>query len=133
MKIWVDADACPVVIKEILFRAAERTQMQLTLVANQALQIPRSAGPFDLVTPSSIAAAADRGVQVHVWTINDPVQMSVMISRGADGLITDEPALARQVLELREDLSPLARLVIWMAGETGLLQGLEEASPEGDA
>ena len=42
MKIWVDADACPVVIKEILFRAAERTAVQLTLVANQRMQLPRS-------------------------------------------------------------------------------------------
>jgi hypothetical protein len=42
MKIWVDADACPVVIKEILFRAADRTQVSLTLVANQAVRIPRS-------------------------------------------------------------------------------------------
>lgn len=42
MKIWVDADACPVVIKDILFRAAERTKIQLTLVANQALSIPSS-------------------------------------------------------------------------------------------
>ncbi len=43
MKIWVDADACPVVIKEILFRAANRTKIQVTLVANQAIRIPRSA------------------------------------------------------------------------------------------
>lgn len=42
MKIWVDADACPVVIKDILFRAAERTGAELTLVANQALRIPAS-------------------------------------------------------------------------------------------
>jgi hypothetical protein len=42
MKIWVDADACPVVIKEILFRAAERTGVQLTLVANHPLQVPPS-------------------------------------------------------------------------------------------
>ena len=40
MKIWVDADACPVAIKEILFRAAERTGIELTLVANQALRKP---------------------------------------------------------------------------------------------
>jgi len=40
MKIWVDADACPVVIKEILFRAAERTGVELTLVANQAIRKP---------------------------------------------------------------------------------------------
>lgn len=44
MKIWVDADACPVVIKEILFKAAERTRLQLTLVANQPISVPRS--PF---------------------------------------------------------------------------------------
>ena len=42
MKIWVDADACPVVIKDILFRAAERTGVQLTLVANRPLRIPSS-------------------------------------------------------------------------------------------
>lgn len=42
MKIWVDADACPVVIKEILFRAAERTQTRVTLVANQYIPAPRS-------------------------------------------------------------------------------------------
>ena len=42
MKIWVDADACPVVIKEILFRAAERTQTEITLVANQSITVPRS-------------------------------------------------------------------------------------------
>jgi len=42
MKIWVDADACPVVIKEILFRAAERTQTPTILVANHAMRIPPS-------------------------------------------------------------------------------------------
>ena len=40
MKIWVDADACPVVIKDILFKAAERTGVQLTLVANRPMRIP---------------------------------------------------------------------------------------------
>jgi uncharacterized protein YaiI (UPF0178 family) len=39
--IWVDADACPGVIKDILFRAAKRTGVAVTLIANQALQIPR--------------------------------------------------------------------------------------------
>lgn len=42
MQIWVDADACPKVIKEVLFKAAERAEITLTLVANQALNIPRS-------------------------------------------------------------------------------------------
>jgi len=42
MDIWVDADACPVAIKKILYRAAERTATQVTLVANQPLRIPKS-------------------------------------------------------------------------------------------
>ena len=41
-RIWVDADACPVAIKEILFRAAQRTQVHVTLVANHALRTPPS-------------------------------------------------------------------------------------------
>ncbi|WP_028021965.1 YaiI/YqxD family protein [Enterovibrio calviensis] len=41
-KIWVDADACPTVIKEVLYRAAERTQTELVLVANQSLRTPPS-------------------------------------------------------------------------------------------
>lgn len=42
MKIYVDADACPVVIKDILFRAAERKQIQTVLVANQLIRVPPS-------------------------------------------------------------------------------------------
>ncbi len=42
MHIWVDADACPVVIKEILFRAAQRTGTEITLVANQYISRPSS-------------------------------------------------------------------------------------------
>lgn len=42
MKIWVDADACPVVIRDILFRAAKRTRTMMTFVANQPVQVPAS-------------------------------------------------------------------------------------------
>ncbi|MCF7969761.1 MAG: YaiI/YqxD family protein [Methylococcaceae bacterium] len=42
MKIWVDADACPVVIKDILYRAAERTGVLITFVANQFIRTPPS-------------------------------------------------------------------------------------------
>jgi glycerophosphoryl diester phosphodiesterase len=72
-------------------------------------------------------------MKVYVWTINDPVQMSVMMSRGIDGIITDEPALARQVMELRRQLSPFGRLVVWIAGEAGLLPGIDKFSTEEDA
>ena len=42
MKMWIDGDACPVVIKEILYRAAHRREIPLTLVANQPIQVPQS-------------------------------------------------------------------------------------------
>ncbi len=42
MKIWVDADACPKVIKEIIFRAANRKQIETTLVANHFIPVPNS-------------------------------------------------------------------------------------------
>ena len=42
MKIWVDADACPVVIKDILFKAADRVGILVTLIANKSMQIPSS-------------------------------------------------------------------------------------------
>lgn len=57
MKIWIDADACPVVIKEILFRAAERTQTELGLVANQAIQTPPSKFISTIQVPSGFDVA----------------------------------------------------------------------------
>jgi hypothetical protein len=42
LQIWVDADACPGVVKEILFRAADRSRVQMTLVANQPMRVPPS-------------------------------------------------------------------------------------------
>lgn len=67
-RIWVDADACPVPIKEILFRAADRAQVHVTLVANQMLRTPPSrwvraiqvAGGFD-VADDAIVERADAG------------------------------------------------------------------------
>jgi len=55
MQIWVDADACPNVIKEILFRAAERREIPLILVANQSLNIP----PSRFITSIRVAAGFD--------------------------------------------------------------------------
>jgi len=88
MQIWIDADACPVDIKELLFRAAKKRQVLVTLVANQSMYLPKSefiqmvlapqgmnmadrkivelATPGDLVITSDIPLAADlvtKGVQ----------------------------------------------------------------------
>ena len=55
MHIWVDADACPKVIKEILYRAVKRLQIPMTLVANKSLYIPKS----KLINMLTVAAGAD--------------------------------------------------------------------------
>ncbi|MCK6390410.1 MAG: YaiI/YqxD family protein [Azonexus sp.] len=60
MKIWVDADACPVVIKDILFRAANRVQVELTLVANQMLRVPPSPWIKAIQVPSGFDVADAR-------------------------------------------------------------------------
>ena len=65
MHIWVDADACPKVIKEILYRAAERAQVPLTLVANQPLTTP----PSRLIKKVQVAPGfdvADNHIVQHV-------------------------------------------------------------------
>lgn len=69
MTIWVDADACPVPIKQMLFRAADRVGVDVVLVANHALAVPRSrrvsfmqvAPGFD-VADNAIVEAAEPGI-----------------------------------------------------------------------
>lgn len=64
MHIWVDADACPAVIKEILFRAAMRVQVPLTLVANQPLRTPPSPLIRSMQVPSGFDVADNRIVEL---------------------------------------------------------------------
>lgn len=87
MKIWVDADACPAVVKEILYRAARRTETPLTLVANQMLRVPPSPwirvvqvpGGFD-VADQRIASEVEAGD--IVVTADIPLAAQV-IAKGA--------------------------------------------------
>ena len=60
------------------------------------------------------------GKDLYVWTINDALSMSQMVSMGVDGLITDEPELAGQVLAERHELNTLERMVLGLAGSLGL-------------
>ena len=64
MKVWIDADACPVVIKEILFKAARRTGIQLTLVANQSMQTPPDKNITSLQVPQGFDVADDEIVKL---------------------------------------------------------------------
>jgi uncharacterized protein YaiI (UPF0178 family) len=64
MQIWVDADACPVVIRDILFRAAERTGVTMTLVANKALRLPPGQNLHFIQVPAGFDAADKRIVEL---------------------------------------------------------------------
>lgn len=88
--IWVDADACPGPVKQILFRAAERTQTPLVLVANQALSVPpsrwirrvRVARGFDVADHHLVAQAAPGDLVV---TADIPLAAAV-VAKGAEAL-----------------------------------------------
>lgn len=64
MQIWVDADACPRVIKDILFRAADRKKVQLTLVANKPMPSPASPYINSLIVGSGFDVADDKIVEL---------------------------------------------------------------------
>jgi len=83
MNIWVDADACPVVIKEILFRAAERTRTMTTLVANKLLKVPPSPHIRAMQVPAGFDVADNK---------------IVLELQGGDLVITADIPLAAQVI-----------------------------------
>lgn len=84
MKIWVDADACPVVIKKILFRAAERMRINMTLVANQ----PISAPPSPYIRSIQVASGFDVADNEIILRLD-----------AGDLVITGDIPLAAEVLE----------------------------------
>jgi len=84
MQIWVDADACPNAIKEILFRAADRVAVQVTLVANQAISIPRSRHIRSIQVASGFDVADN-----HI----------VLQSNAGDLVITADIPLAAEVID----------------------------------
>ena len=84
MQIWVDADACPKVIKETLFRAVERVGIHLTLVANQSLQTPPSRYVHMLRVPAGFDVADNEIVKR---------------ASAGDLVITSDIPLAAEVIE----------------------------------
>ena len=84
MKIWVDADACPRVIKDILYRAAQRVEVSLVLVANQALQVP----PSPLISTRQVAGGFDVADDYIVGEIS-----------AGDLVVTADIPLAAEVVE----------------------------------
>ena len=90
MKIWVDADACPVVVKEILFRAADRTGVQLTLVANQPLNTPSASNINTIQVPHGFDVADDeivKRVEAGDLVITSDIPLAAeVIEKGAHAL-----------------------------------------------
>ena len=84
IKLWVDADACPKVIKEVLYRAAEREQVVLTLVANQPLRTPTSR----FIKSVKVAAGFD--------VADNEI---VKLTEAGDLVITADIPLAAEVIE----------------------------------
>jgi uncharacterized protein len=96
MRIWVDADACPGEIKELLFRAAKRTQTRVTLVANQPMRIPTSEYIDSLLVPSGMNVA-DR------WIIE-------LVEPGDLVITADIPLAAEVVASGAQALDPRGEL-----------------------
>ena len=83
-------------------RARAPWMVRRALAGIDALQVPERQGPVRVVTPRLIDAAHRCGVEVHVWTVNDPADMTRLLRLGVDGLVTDRADLAlRTVAEGR--------------------------------
>lgn len=90
MHIWVDADACPVAVKDILFRAAQRTGRELTLVANQMLRVPAAPNIRAVQVPGGFDVAdkwiAERAVAGDLVITADIPLAAEVVEKGAIAL-----------------------------------------------
>ena len=126
LKIWVDADACPVAIKEVLFRTADRLKLTTTLVANQSIGIPKS--EF-----------------IHRITVHDGADIAdnriVESMQPGDVVVTGDIPLAARVVagdgiaigtrgELYDDASIHARLATRNLMEQMRAAGMETSGPK---
>ena len=135
MQIWVDADACPKVIKEILFRAAERTGVPLTLVANQALPIPRAANIQRIqVAPGFDVADNEivkRVVANDLVITNDIPLAAAVLEKGAHALSPRGELFStdtiRGLLNMRDFMDTLRASGINTAGPPALSQADRKA------
>ena len=82
------------------FMLGAKTRMPMRFTAG-CLQFPIRQAGVDMVTKASVVYAHKRGLQVHVWTINDESQMHKLLDMGVDGLMTDDCALLKSVLQNR--------------------------------
>jgi len=135
MQIWVDADACPAVIKEILFRAAERVKIPLVLVANKPLRTPPSPHIRSLQVPGGIDVADNRIVELAqsgdlVITADIPLAAAV-IGKGGQALNPRGELYTRENigerLALRNFLGELRNTGVMTGGPASLGLGDRQA------
>jgi glycerophosphoryl diester phosphodiesterase len=75
-------------------------------IGGDAAQVPVKQWFLPVVDQRFVAAAHDRGIHVHVWTIDDADEMNRLLDLGVDGILTDRPSVAKQVLESRDQWFP---------------------------
>ncbi|WP_449279000.1 glycerophosphodiester phosphodiesterase family protein [Leucobacter sp. GX24907] len=78
--------------------SGSRTLMDRAFAGLDALQVPERQGRIKILTHRLVEQAHRRGVEVHVWTVNDPQRMIELVDLGADGIVTDRPDLALAAL-----------------------------------
>lgn len=86
------------VIARLRALSAARLSPARTLRDIDAVQIPEAHGGIRLFTPSLLRAAQRHGIEVHVWTVNNPADMSRLVGAGVDGIVTDRADIALQLL-----------------------------------
>lgn len=97
----VATSAHPLEVVAFVLSPSGRLARLLTRGRPVALQVPHRRGPITVVTPGLVRRAHTAGVQVHVWTIDDPVEMNSLLDRGVDGIMTDRTDILRDVLRAR--------------------------------
>jgi uncharacterized protein YaiI (UPF0178 family) len=135
MQIWVDADACPAVIKEILFRAAVRTHTSLTLVANAPLRTPPSSYIKTLQVPQGFDVADNRIVELVdngdlVITADIPLAAAVIEKGGCAlnprGILYTSENI-RETLSLRNFMADLRSSGVETGGPSAFTQSDRQA------
>ena len=105
LKIWVDADACPVVIKEIIFRAANRTKTEVTLIANQYIRTPPSKFINSIQVPKGFDVADNEIVQrcnANDLVITSDIPLAdEVIAKGAQALSPRGELFTRENIKSR--------------------------------